>query len=77
MSQDILVIQFCLNHAADYKGEDQRGMKKATASQLYAPYGGMRYQSGAMPTDYGFTGRPSAASCRAVWPPAAPRDRAT
>jgi RHS repeat-associated protein len=28
-----------------------------TASQLYAPYGGMRYQNGAMPTDYGFTGQ--------------------
>lgn len=28
-----------------------------TASQLYAPYGGVRYSNGAMPTDYGFTGQ--------------------
>jgi RHS repeat-associated protein len=28
-----------------------------TASQLYAPYGGIRYSNGAMPTDYGFTGQ--------------------
>jgi RHS repeat-associated protein len=28
-----------------------------TASQLYAPYGGARYQNGVMPTDYGFTGQ--------------------
>ncbi|HEX5570137.1 MAG TPA: RHS repeat-associated core domain-containing protein, partial [Ktedonobacterales bacterium] len=26
-----------------------------TASQLYSPYGSMRYQSGILPTDYGFT----------------------
>jgi RHS repeat-associated protein len=29
----------------------------ATASLLYAPYGGTRYSSGTMPTDYGFTGQ--------------------
>ena len=27
------------------------------ASQLYAPYGGVRYSNGTMPTDYGFTGQ--------------------
>ncbi len=27
------------------------------ASQLYAPYGGVRYSSGTMPTSYGFTGQ--------------------
>jgi RHS repeat-associated protein len=29
----------------------------ATASQLYAPYGGVRYTNGTMPTSYGFTGQ--------------------
>lgn len=29
----------------------------ATASQLYASYGGLRYSSGTMPTSYGFTGQ--------------------
>jgi RHS repeat-associated protein len=29
------------------------------ASQLYAPYGSLRYSSGTMPTDYGFTGQHS------------------
>ena len=29
----------------------------ATASQLYAPYGGIRYNSGTMPGTYGFTGQ--------------------
>jgi hypothetical protein len=28
----------------------------AIASQLFTPYGGVRYTSGTMPTDYGFTG---------------------
>jgi RHS repeat-associated protein len=28
-----------------------------TASQLFGPYGGLRYSSGGMPTDYGFTGQ--------------------
>ncbi|MBA3824986.1 MAG: transposase [Ktedonobacterales bacterium] len=27
-----------------------------TASQLYSPYGGLRYQAGTMPTSFGFTG---------------------
>jgi len=34
----------------------------ATASTLYAPYGGARYSSGTMPTDYGFTGQHSDAA---------------
>jgi hypothetical protein len=55
---------------------DGTGSGLPTASQLYAPYGGVRYANGTMPTDYDFTGQPSVASCRAVWPPAAPRDRA-
>jgi RHS repeat-associated protein len=29
----------------------------ATASVLYAPYGGVRYSAGTMPTSYGFTGQ--------------------
>ena len=29
----------------------------AVASQLFAPYGGLRYANGAMPTSYGFTGQ--------------------
>jgi RHS repeat-associated protein len=29
----------------------------ATAGRLYAPYGGVRYSSGTMPTSYGFTGQ--------------------
>jgi RHS repeat-associated protein len=29
----------------------------ATASQLYSPYGGMRYSNGTMPGTYGFTGQ--------------------
>jgi RHS repeat-associated protein len=33
------------------------GSGSATASQLYAPYGGVRYSSGTMPTSYGFTGQ--------------------
>jgi RHS repeat-associated protein len=31
----------------------------ATAVQLFAPYGGVRYSSGTMPTSYGFTGQRS------------------
>ena len=31
----------------------------ATAAQLFAPYGGVRYSSGSMPTSYGFTGQRS------------------
>jgi RHS repeat-associated protein len=33
-----------------------------TAAQLYAPYGGVRYASGTIPTDYGFTGQKSDAA---------------
>jgi RHS repeat-associated protein len=33
-----------------------------TAAQLYAPYGGVRYSSGTLPTDYGFTGQRSDAA---------------
>jgi len=33
------------------------GSGTPTASQLYAPYGGIRYSNGTMPTDYGFTGQ--------------------
>ncbi len=34
----------------------------ALATQLYAPYGGVRYQSGTLPTDHGFTGQVSDAA---------------
>jgi RHS repeat-associated protein len=34
----------------------------AQASQLYAPYGSLRYSQGTMPTDYGFTGQRSDAT---------------
>lgn len=33
------------------------GTGSVTADQLYGPYGGGRYQSGTMPTDYGYTGQ--------------------
>jgi RHS repeat-associated protein len=33
------------------------GSGSATAAQLFAPYGGIRYSSGTMPTSYGFTGQ--------------------
>ena len=33
-----------------------------TATQLYAPYGGVRYQSGTLPTDKGYTGQVSDAA---------------
>jgi RHS repeat-associated protein len=36
---------------------DSTGSGLPTASQLYAPYGGLRYSNGVMPTDYGFTGQ--------------------
>ena len=32
-------------------------MSNVTAAQLYAPYGGLRYSSGTMPTAKGFTGQ--------------------
>ncbi len=41
--------------AAPYVAVDASG--NATASSLYAPYGGSRYRTGTMPTDYGFTGQ--------------------
>jgi hypothetical protein len=33
------------------------GSGTATASQLYAPHGGVRYSSATMPTSFGFTGQ--------------------
>ena len=33
------------------------GSGNATTAQLYLPYGGVRYSSGAMPTAKGFTGQ--------------------
>lgn len=33
------------------------GSGAVTAAQLYAPYGGVRYSSGTMPTAKGFTGQ--------------------
>ena len=46
--------------ATNYEGSvvealDGSGVVGVTASQLYAPYGGVRYASGALPTDYGYT----------------------
>jgi RHS repeat-associated protein len=38
------------------------GTGSATAAQLFAPYGGVRYSSGTMPTSYGFTGQRSDAA---------------
>ncbi len=35
-----------------------------TASQLYAPYGNVRFQSGTLPTDQGFTGQRSDATSK-------------
>lgn len=32
------------------------------ASVLYAPYGNVRYTSGTLPTDLGFTGQPAASA---------------
>jgi RHS repeat-associated protein len=48
--------------ATSYQGSvvaalDSSGNVGVTASQLYAPYGGVRYASGALPTDYGYTGQ--------------------
>lgn len=43
------------NPALDANGNPQ-------ASTLYDPYGNVRYSSGAMPTDLGFTGQHSDAS---------------
>jgi len=38
------------------------GSGSATAAQLFAPYGSVRYSSGSMPTTYGFTGQRSDAT---------------
>jgi RHS repeat-associated protein len=38
------------------------GSGSATAAQLFAPYGGVRYSSGTMPTTYGFTSQHSDAA---------------
>ena len=46
--------------ATNYQGSvvaALNGSGGVTASQLYAPYGGVRYASGALPTDYGYTGQ--------------------
>ena len=53
--------------ATSYQGSvvealDSTGNVGVTASQLYAPYGGVRYASGALPTDYGYTGQRADAS---------------
>jgi hypothetical protein len=45
------------------------GSGNAAAAQLYAPYGGLRYSSGTMPTAKGFAGqRPHAPRLRAATP---------
>src|SRR6185312_764330 len=48
--------------ATSYQGSvaealDSTGAVGVTASQLYAPYGGVRYAGGTFPTDYGYTGQ--------------------
>ena len=53
--------------ATSYQGSvvealDSTGAVGVTASQLYAPYGGVRYASGSLPTDYGYTGQRADAS---------------
>ena len=51
--------------AKNYEGSVVEALDNSgtvTASQLYAPYGGVRYTSGALPTDYGYTGQRSDAS---------------
>ena len=55
--------------ATSYQGSivealDSTGAVGVIASQLYAPYGGIRYASGALPTDYGYTGQRADASTR-------------
>ncbi len=60
-------IAVAVNGIFSYLGSDGLGSASvalntsgsATASTLYAPYGGVRYGSGTMPTDYGFTGQHS------------------
>lgn len=51
--------------ASDHLGSPElslSGTGIAQASVLYAPYGTVRYSSGTMPTDYGFTGQHSDAN---------------
>ena len=48
--------------ATSYQGSvvealDSTGAVGVTASQLYVPYGGIRYASGTLPTDEGYTGQ--------------------
>ena len=48
------------NLASDRLGsvsEALDGAGNVVAAQLYAPYGGLRYSSGSMPTSKGFTGQ--------------------
>jgi RHS repeat-associated protein len=58
-------IALAVNGVVSYLASDRLGSAvvalntsgSATASLLYAPYGGTRYSNGTMPTDYGFTGQ--------------------
>ncbi len=58
-------IALAVNGVFSYLGNDQIGSAvialdssgHVQASQLYAPYGGVRYQSGTMPGSYGFSGQ--------------------
>jgi RHS repeat-associated protein len=58
-------IGLSVNGTKSYLGADGLGSANvtlsssgtATASQLFAPYGGLRYSSGTMPTSYGYTGQ--------------------
>jgi RHS repeat-associated protein len=58
-------IALAVNGVVSYLGADTLGSATLAlsstgtvqAAQLYAPYGGGRYASGTMPTDYGFTGQ--------------------
>jgi RHS repeat-associated protein len=60
-------IGLSMNGAISYLASDGLGTATvtlsssgtATAAQLFAPYGGVRYSSGTMPTMYGFTGQRS------------------
>jgi RHS repeat-associated protein len=60
-------IGLSVNGAVSYLASDGLGSAtvtlnssgSATAAQLFAPYGGVRYSSATMPTSYGFTGQRS------------------
>jgi RHS repeat-associated protein len=60
-------IGLSVNGAISYLASDGLGSAtvtlsssgSATAAELFAPYGGVRYSSGTMPTSYGFTGQRS------------------